>query len=44
MNKYIKAIFCVSLAGIKYAILKLEMEKDSVHLFLQLYLHLQKLQ
>ena len=24
MNKYIKAIFCVSLAGIKYAILKLE--------------------
>ena len=27
MNKYIKAIFCVSLAGIKYAILKLENRK-----------------
>ena len=24
MNKYIKAVFCVPLAGIKYAILKME--------------------
>ena len=24
MNKYIKAVFCVPLAGIKYAILKIE--------------------
>lgn len=36
MNKYIKAVFCVPLAGIKYAILKIENGDDSMLPFRQL--------